>query len=191
MGKPSQSLIVCNFCGINCYKINSQINIAAKNNKPLFCSYRCSNKARATSLKEILICEYCKKSYSRTRIGQKRRFCSIKCAGLLAADQRYKIYIQKWLSGLESSNRVSSHIRRYLFELNDNKCSVCKWSKVNNFTGKIPLEVDHINGNWKDNNIDNLRLLCPCCHALTSNYKILNKGKGRQHHYKQNQGEQS
>jgi hypothetical protein len=31
----------------------------------------------------------------------------------------------------------------------------------------IPLELDHINGNRDDNTLENLRLLCPNCHAMT------------------------
>ena len=41
--------------------------------------------------------------------------------------------------------------------------------------GKIALELDHIDGDNTNNTLDNLRYLCPNCHALTSTYRGLNK----------------
>jgi hypothetical protein len=35
----------------------------------------------------------------------------------------------------------------------------------------IPLELDHIDGDPRDNRLHNLRLLCPNCHAFTPTYR--------------------
>ncbi len=40
----------------------------------------------------------------------------------------------------------------------------------------IPLELDHINGRRDDNRLDNLRILCPNCHAQTETYRGKNIG---------------
>ncbi|WP_405509180.1 HNH endonuclease [Streptomyces cyaneofuscatus] len=34
----------------------------------------------------------------------------------------------------------------------------------------ITLEIDHINGDWSDDRAENLRLLCPNCHAVTTTW---------------------
>ena len=51
---------------------------------------------------------------------------------------------------------------------------------MNQFTKKIPLEIHHKDGNYLNNNEDNLELLCPNCHSLTNTYKAANKGNGRE-----------
>lgn len=45
------------------------------------------------------------------------------------------------------------------------KCEICG---IEEWNGKIaPLELDHINGINTDNRIENLRIICPNCHAQT------------------------
>ncbi|GAA2577287.1 hypothetical protein GCM10010304_17760 [Streptomyces roseoviolaceus] len=56
------------------------------------------------------------------------------------------------------------------------QCVLCGTEAV--WRGRpLPLEVDHIDGSWRDNRIENLRLLCPNCHSTTDNYR--GRGKGR------------
>lgn len=53
-----------------------------------------------------------------------------------------------------------------------NICSVCSIVDWNGLP--LVLQIDHINGVNTDNRIENLRILCPNCHAQTSTYR----GKG-------------
>ena len=41
--------------------------------------------------------------------------------------------------------------------------------------GEISLEIDHIDGDNSNNELVNLRYLCPNCHALTETYRGKNK----------------
>lgn len=107
-------------------------------------------------------------------------FCSIKCQ--MAS---YRIsYIKRWKQGLETGcvkrdGEISYHIRRYLLERSKNSCEKCGWNEINPKTGKTPVTIHHIDGNWQNNSETNLIVLCPNCHSLTENYGNLNKGFGR------------
>ena len=81
----------------------------------------------------------------------------------------------------------NARIRKFLIKKYGPKCTGgptedtkdCRWSKINPHTGQVPIEMEHIDGNSNNNKLDNLKLLCPCCHSLTATYKALNKGNGR------------
>lgn len=107
------------------------------------------------------------------------KYCSHRCQ----IDAQHYAWVIRWLQGFETGTRghtgISNHIRRFLIEKYGNKCSVCDWGEINLYTGSIPVEIDHIDGNPYNNRPHNLRLLCPNCHSLTSTYKGANKGNGR------------
>lgn len=112
-------------------------------------------------------------------ISSRNKYCSIKCQ----KEYEYRIYINNWKNGKEDGIRgnyqISMHIKSYLFRKYNNKCAVCGWGEINKYTGNIPLEVEHIDGNYRNNKEENLILLCPNCHSLTSTYKGTNLNNGR------------
>ncbi len=54
------------------------------------------------------------------------------------------------------------------------KCELCGWAEQSQ-DGRIPLELDHINGDRYDNRIENLRILCPNCHSLQPTHRGMNQ----------------
>lgn len=71
----------------------------------------------------------------------------------------------------KDSKRTCGDIKKYI--LNHNlliyKCSEC--GLEDKYNGKpLTLQLDHINGDNKDNRLENLRFLCPNCHTQTETY---------------------
>ena len=106
------------------------------------------------------------------------------CSNICQADYQYKQYINRWKSGeetgLSGEYGISQHIRRYLMNKYSCRCQLCGWGEVNQYTNTTPLEIHHIDGDYKNNNEDNLQLLCPNCHSLTETYKSHNKNGRKQ-----------
>lgn len=108
-------------------------------------------------------------------ISQKKKFCNNKCQ----KEYLYITYIKKWknneVNGLRGAYQTSLYIKDYLYKKYNNKCARCGWNEINPYTGNIPLEIEHIDGNYLNNKEENLILLCPNCHSLTSTYKGANR----------------
>ena len=119
-------------------------------------------------------------------IRKRNKYCSLKCQ----KEYQYKGYIRNWkdgkIDGMRGEYQISSYIRNYIFEKYNNKCAICGWGEKNPYTNKIPLEVEHKDGNYKNNKEENLILLCPNCHSLTSTYKGANLNQGRTYRKKYN-----
>lgn len=148
-----------------------------------FCSVRCSaiynNKKYPKRHAQRTICKCGKKISKQSTVC---RECSIK--------QKIECKIQSWLDGTWSGAQdknpyiLSKWIRNYLLEQNNFKCSVCNFNTPHPDDGRSILEINHIDGIASNHSPDNLEVLCPNHHALTSSYRGRNLGNGRPSRYK-------
>ena len=144
--------------------LNCESEFVSKYKEAKFCSRSCAatvnnrgvrrNYVDGSSIDNVTLrCYFCKEF-----IGSNRKYCSIIC------QHKYK-RVQR----VEDSSASLRTLKSFLIDKNGNKCEQCGWCEVNQYSGKIPIELDHIDGNSENNSLENLRLLCPNCHSLTRN----------------------
>lgn len=154
-------------------------DISFEKRKNMFCSQSCAatyNNIRKPSRVPIHMCLNCHKNFTCSA-SSNGKYCCLKCFF------ESRAFVKKWLDGEISGTTLTGlrggYIKKYLIELYNNKCQLCGWGELNQYTNTIPLDIHHIDGNYKNNRPENLQLLCPNCHALTPTYKAANKGNGR------------
>lgn len=185
-----------------CLRCNKIIEFKKKINK--FCSSSCSavvgnsNRKQSEETKDkisnslnkrfgnnnsrrrLIINENCKQCNNiLSHTNRYRLFCSQDCKIRNHYTKKIKLWLEGVNDGTSGKTQTAAYVKKYIIERDGNKCCECGWDKINKKTNKIPIHLDHIDGNWKNNNPTNLRLLCPNCHSLTDTYGSLNKGNGR------------
>jgi len=163
------------------YKKNKEIRIVEYNKNPNICK-ECLKKIPYEHKNNSFCNKSCAASYNNknrpkhhckfcnNELTKKKQFCDNKC-------QQEFLYYESVNMYLKNIIDKPRNIRRFLTETIGYKCSSCQ---INNWNGKsIVLEVEHIDGNSKNNRPENLTFLCPNCHSQTETYKGKNKGNGR------------
>jgi hypothetical protein len=91
---------------------------------------------------------------------------------------RARTFPERWVAierFAETADGVRLRQRLVALGLREHRCERCGLGAW--LDEPIPLEVDHVDGDRRNNALDNLRLLCPNCHALTPTYRGRNIGR--------------
>lgn len=157
---------------------NLFVDLASRDRK--FCSQSCNakfnNRLRynLSGIEKITnLCIRCS-----IEIKGSKKYCSNKCN----ISHKRDLIFSKIENGDKSLHELN--YKRYLIYKYGNKCMECGWSVTHPTTGKVPIQLEHIDGHSDNNCLINLKLLCPNCHSLTLTFGALNKGNGRKKRYK-------
>ena len=77
-----------------------------------------------------------------------------------------KLLVKNYLGGVSSHHLRQRLIKEGLIKKVCNRCGIDQWQGE-----ELSLELEHKNGNKFDNRIQNLEVLCPNCHSLTTTYR--------------------
>lgn len=77
--------------------------------------------------------------------------------------------IEKYITNEKPIQSFKLKNKLLKLKLKEYKCERCGIETWNGF--RIPLDLHHIDGNNNNNNLSNLEILCPNCHAQTDNFR--------------------
>lgn len=148
---------------------------------PKFCSRSCAAKFNNSKYPKRSGKGFCKSC--NIKISISRTYCSNCWSGnkTIALNRLNKWINGEWSGG--TNKGLSNTVRNYLLKEANYSCSSCGFNKNHPDDNKTILEINHINGDGTDHKRENLEVLCPNCHALTSTYRGRNYGKGRPVYY--------
>lgn len=140
-----------------------------------FCSRSCANSRTFTSESKEKKRKSGLKFYSQLSSTERKEFHKEKMESYDFDEHQKKVQEanrkREWSKPYEEMSHAS--VRKRLLHERKHTCEECGIG--NEFNGKpLSLELDHKDGNSKNNRIENLRILCPNCHSQTPTHRSKN-----------------
>ena len=154
-----------------CLSCNETFDSLKSDNRK-FCSQSCSVTFNNKKRKNVKTCVNCGDVIEN----KGKKFCKLECFFEYQQSKQFELIEEGELT------LYSRNYKKYLIHKHGEKCMECGWCEVNKHTGRDPIELEHNDGNSENNELSNLKLLCPNCNSLTPTYNGANRGNGR--HYR-------
>lgn len=127
------------------------------------------NKSRKDVKELDRYCKYCGEKLERKRFNGRledftvfsnRKYCNRKC--MQKAYLKIGEHNQNWANAHTTARKINELL------LHKEVCELCGSDKN--------LDIHHIDGNWQNNNLDNLMCLCRSCHTKYEKSKFKKEG---------------
>lgn len=146
-----------------CRQCGEQIEFRKRNQ--IFCSQKCWGRGKVPKPRKTRLCVACEGVVTWHRY-RYLKYC----------DPCIEVGVNYRRANLVTAKTDGAR-RAYLLRTRSRRCAICG---ITEWMGQLaPLEMDHKDGNSEHNTEENLRLLCPNCHAQQPTSKGKNMGRGR------------
>jgi len=180
------------FCNSSCsasFNNEKRQPMSEGNRKKISSSLKKYHIGKGVEYKDFY-CEDCGAFIGKLPLNKNRKFCKDCCTNSkLKLDELF----EKWKDGTASLEECSSkgeitngelkstlarRIKDFQLEEQNHKCKICGTSDQW-FGETLVFILDHVDGDWSNQERNNLRLICSNCNSLLETTKHKEKGTGR------------
>jgi len=159
-------IIKCDGCG-NDYKCSTKkYNENNKLGLRIFCSSKCFYNAKSNEKRVFVDCAFCGKELFRLKSDiEKSKTGNVYCNSSCSSSKNNSLF-RTWEDNPNFKHGLNKY-RRQKLKVSENKCEDCGIDDLD------VLEIHHLDGNRKNNKMENLAILCANCHKKRHKSKLI------------------